>query len=244
MLARQGCTTVLRATYQDSTGAFAVTIGIAVLPSPGQARDSLHALPAHSATPGVHAVPFRHTLASFSATRPASFGYLRGRPVPDHVHGRLRGRQAQGPEAADPYDKDEMLSLASGLSDWIGSRSGPPRRRRAARAARHADHRPVHGGPRPALLVLACGRAGHPGHVLAGADTVRSAQMWVLDAVSAPAAWPVTQGQGSTVAVIDSGVNPDVSDLAGSVITGPDLTGVHTPRPTRTGASTGPGWPH
>lgn len=64
----------------------------------------------------------------------------------------------------------------------------------------------------------------------AQADDVRNAQMWVLDALSAPSAWPVTEGQGVTVAVIDSGVNPDVSDLTGSVITGPDLTGVHTPR--------------
>jgi len=63
----------------------------------------------------------------------------------------------------------------------------------------------------------------------AQADSVRDAQMWVLDAVNAPAAWQVSQGQGVTVAVIDSGVNPDVSDLAGSVTTGPDLTGVHTP---------------
>jgi subtilisin family serine protease len=67
------------------------------------------------------------------------------------------------------------------------------------------------------------------GNVPARADTVRDAQMWVLDAVNAPAAWQVTQGQGVTVAVIDSGVNPDVSDLTGSVITGPDLTGVGTP---------------
>jgi len=63
----------------------------------------------------------------------------------------------------------------------------------------------------------------------ARADAVRNAQMWVLNAVDAPAAWPVTRGQGVTVAVIDSGVNPDVSDLTGSVITGPDLTGVGTP---------------
>ena len=63
----------------------------------------------------------------------------------------------------------------------------------------------------------------------ASADTVRNAQLWVLNAVSAPQAWQLTEGQGTTVAVIDSGVNPDVSDLAGSVITGPDLTGVHTP---------------
>jgi subtilisin family serine protease len=63
----------------------------------------------------------------------------------------------------------------------------------------------------------------------AQADSVRDAQMWVLNAVNAPAAWPVSQGQGVTVAVIDSGVNPDVSDLVGSVTTGPDLTGVNTP---------------
>jgi subtilisin family serine protease len=80
------------------------------------------------------------------------------------------------------------------------------------------------------LLMLALlGAAGAAAAAPAGADTVRDAQMWVLDAVSAPSAWLTTRGQGVTVAVIDSGVNPDVSDLAGSVITGPDLTGVHTP---------------
>jgi len=69
----------------------------------------------------------------------------------------------------------------------------------------------------------------------ARADGVRNAQMWVLDAISAPAAWNTSQGRGVTVAVIDSGVNPDVPDLAGSVITGPDLTGVGTPE-------SDPGW--
>jgi subtilisin family serine protease len=47
--------------------------------------------------------------------------------------------------------------------------------------------------------------------------------------LDAQAAWTVSQGAGVTVAVIDSGVNPDASDLAGSVTPGPDLTGVHTP---------------
>ena len=79
------------------------------------------------------------------------------------------------------------------------------------------------------LMLALLGAAGAVAAVPAAADTVRDAQMWVLDAVSAPAAWSVTRGHGSTVAVIDSGVNPHVSDLAGSVITGPDLTGVHTP---------------
>jgi subtilisin family serine protease len=63
----------------------------------------------------------------------------------------------------------------------------------------------------------------------ARADDVRNAQMWVLNAVGAPAAWKLSQGQGVTVAVIDSGVYPGVSDLAGSVTGGPDYTGVHTP---------------
>jgi len=46
--------------------------------------------------------------------------------------------------------------------------------------------------------------------------------------MNVPAAWQQTEGAGVTVAVIDSGVNPYVSDLTGSVITGPDLSGVST----------------
>ena len=78
-----------------------------------------------------------------------------------------------------------------------------------------------------ALGLALGGTAVTPGR--ASADAVRDAQRWVLSAVGAQEAWPVTEGQGVTVAVIDSGVNPGVSDLAGSVIRGPDLTGVHTP---------------
>jgi hypothetical protein len=62
----------------------------------------------------------------------------------------------------------------------------------------------------------------------ARADSVRSAQQWVLDAMNVPAAWSASRGAGVTVAVIDSGVDGDVSDLAGSVTAGPDYTGVHT----------------
>ena len=67
------------------------------------------------------------------------------------------------------------------------------------------------------------------GAVPARADAVRNAQQWVLQALNVEPAWSVTEGQGVTVAVIDSGVNPGVSDLAGSVITGPNYTGVDTP---------------
>jgi len=51
----------------------------------------------------------------------------------------------------------------------------------------------------------------------------------VLNALDVPAAWRVTQGSGVVVAVIDSGVDPSVSDLTGSVLKGPDFTGVRTP---------------
>jgi subtilisin family serine protease len=62
----------------------------------------------------------------------------------------------------------------------------------------------------------------------AAADSISDSQQWVLDMLRVQTAWSVTRGSGVTVAVIDSGVNPDVSDLAGSVITGPDYTGVTT----------------
>jgi subtilisin family serine protease len=63
----------------------------------------------------------------------------------------------------------------------------------------------------------------------APADSVRDAQQWVLDAIHAPPAWTASQGRGVTVAVLDSGVLPSVSDLQGSVITGPDFTHTGTP---------------
>ncbi len=63
----------------------------------------------------------------------------------------------------------------------------------------------------------------------ASADQARQRQQWVLNALDVPAAWSASQGQGVTVAVIDSGVDPAVSDLTGQVTTGPDYTGVHTP---------------
>ena len=62
----------------------------------------------------------------------------------------------------------------------------------------------------------------------ASADAVRNTEMWVLNELNVQPAWKVTEGQGVVVAVIDSGVNPDVSDLTGSVRTGPDLTEVRT----------------
>jgi hypothetical protein len=64
---------------------------------------------------------------------------------------------------------------------------------------------------------------------VASADSVQDGQMWALDMMHVPTAWATgNEGQGVTVAVLDSGVAPNVSDLSGSVVTGPDLTGVST----------------
>jgi subtilisin family serine protease len=85
------------------------------------------------------------------------------------------------------------------------------------------------------ILALAAAAAVLGAAGPAAADLVHSDQMWVLNAVDAPAAWRITRGQGVTVAVIDSGVKATVSDLARSVTTGPNLTGVNTP-------SSNPNW--
>ena len=79
------------------------------------------------------------------------------------------------------------------------------------------------------LAVLGCAvsLAVLPG-TPAAADTIQVDQQWILNMMNVPAAWQLTRGGGVTVAVIDSGVDPDVSDLAGSVVTGPDYTGVST----------------
>jgi type VII secretion-associated serine protease mycosin len=89
--------------------------------------------------------------------------------------------------------------------------------------------------PRIALLAVAglvslaaLPAAPAPDAAAAPADGIQAKQQWVLSMLNAQEAWLVTRGAGVTVAVIDSGVNPDISDLAGSVITGPDYTGVTT----------------
>jgi type VII secretion-associated serine protease mycosin len=69
-----------------------------------------------------------------------------------------------------------------------------------------------------------------PATAAAPADSVRGQQQWVLTMLNVAAAWHLTTGAHVTVAVIDSGVYPDVSDLTGSVQTGTDFTNLKTPR--------------
>lgn len=59
-----------------------------------------------------------------------------------------------------------------------------------------------------------------------GAADVREDQRWVLEMLRAQEAWKVTRGSGVTVALVDSGVDDQVAELRGRVISGPDMGSV------------------
>ncbi|MEV5337916.1 type VII secretion-associated serine protease mycosin [Streptomyces sp. NPDC052676] len=80
---------------------------------------------------------------------------------------------------------------------------------------RHGRLRAVASAVAGLLLV---GGAATPAH----ADSTRS-QQWFLDAMHAEEMWRTSTGEGITVAVIDSGVDPHNPDLSGRVLDGLDL---------------------
>ncbi|MEU5988467.1 S8 family serine peptidase [Spirillospora sp. NPDC047418] len=59
--------------------------------------------------------------------------------------------------------------------------------------------------------------------VPAHADEIRDRQAPVLRTLGMDAAWKITKGQGVTVGVVDSGVDPNQADLRGKVTTGPNM---------------------
>lgn len=62
----------------------------------------------------------------------------------------------------------------------------------------------------------------------AAADQVRELQYW-LDDYGIRDAWSTSQGEGVTIAVIDSGIDASHPDLAGAVIGGKDFSGLGSP---------------
>ncbi|MFD6890043.1 type VII secretion-associated serine protease mycosin [Streptomyces sp. NPDC059957] len=72
----------------------------------------------------------------------------------------------------------------------------------------------------------------------AAADAIRDRQ-WGLLALRADEAWGTTMGEGVTVAVLDTGVDPTHPDLAGQVMEGADLVGIGAVRGDRAWARHG-----
>ncbi|MBC7590979.1 MAG: S8 family serine peptidase, partial [Salinibacterium sp.] len=62
----------------------------------------------------------------------------------------------------------------------------------------------------------------------ATADPVRDKEYW-LDTYGIRAAWATTKGAGVTIAIIDTGVDASVAELAGAVVGGADFSGLGSP---------------
>lgn len=73
------------------------------------------------------------------------------------------------------------------------------------------------------VLLPAALSAAAPARAADGAGI--RAQQWGLDAIRAREAWRTTQGEGATVAVLDTGVDADHPDLRGQVLDGKDFIG-------------------
>ncbi|MFF9352202.1 type VII secretion-associated serine protease mycosin [Streptomyces sp. NPDC014734] len=72
----------------------------------------------------------------------------------------------------------------------------------------------------------------------ASADALRD-QQWGLDALHTERAWQTTRGKGITVAVVDTGVDGSLPDLAGQVLPGKDMIGFGAARGDRSWARHG-----
>lgn len=129
ILVQHGCLAVLRATYDDATHSLAVTIGVAVLPGAGAARQSLSDIPP-AGRAGLRAAPFRHTpVANFGGDqRDISWNHVTGPYLVLATVGFADGKPWLG-RLNDSYVRAEMLGLASGVGQSVVSRLGamPPR---------------------------------------------------------------------------------------------------------------------
>jgi hypothetical protein len=82
--------------------------------------------------------------------------------------------------------------------------------------------------PRPVIMTTAIGLVAAwaaLGSVPASADQVRQGEWWLgANGMHVTQAQQISQGAGVTIALLDTGVDAAQADIAGSVITGPDLT--------------------
>jgi len=130
-LARHGCGTVLRATYADATGAFIITVGVAVLPSARAATAAAIALSGSgSLRPGIRAAMFPGTLAEWSGdrARQISLSISVGPYLVMYAAGYADGRPRVARTDGNQYGRTELLSAAKGIAGYVAGKIGanPP----------------------------------------------------------------------------------------------------------------------
>ena len=238
VLARHGCEAMLRATYVDGTDSYVITVGVAAMPGSAQvnaAKRELAGVVGGSNGAGVRTVPVAGSPAAlFTDSRRQLSGSVSAGPyLVFYAIGYTDGRPSE-PVSADSYADAEMTCAGAGVAQAVASEVGksvpPPTLPRDAGmlspARFPAGARLVRGGRGGrAAAARGAGRVARPRPTRSG-----TASSGCSTCLNVPAAWMNAEGAGVTVAVIDSGVNPDVSPTStGSVITGPDLTGLSTP---------------
>ena len=124
ILDRNGCASLLRATYADETDSYVLTVGVAVLPSTAQAAAAAQALMSAPASRGlgstVRAVPFTKTPAgSFSGSRRQLSGVVdAGTYVVLYTVGYADTRPRER-VTEDRYADGEMTSAGSGVAHAV-----------------------------------------------------------------------------------------------------------------------------
>lgn len=133
VLTRNGCETVLRATYTDGTDAFVTTVGVVPFPSAAQAAAAGEELGAKrlrmsdGRTPGVRAVPVAGTPAAGFADsrRQLSANIALGPYLVLYAVGYADDRPLV-PVSADSYANAEMKSFAVGVAESAATTLGAP----------------------------------------------------------------------------------------------------------------------
>jgi hypothetical protein len=135
VLAHDGCQTVLRATYTDSTSSLVLTVGIAVLRSQRSAEATAHQLTggvasgqgAPSRQLVLSPVPVPHTPASSFRARQRQVAWVvgSGSYLVLATAGYADGRP-KVPVESDSYTYLEMTSLARGVAAYVAGPLGVP----------------------------------------------------------------------------------------------------------------------
>jgi subtilisin family serine protease len=205
LAARSHCEAGLRATYADALDGIVYTLGVLAFPDTADAAGFYAEVSTgdYPAT-GLNAMPVAGTAAALfgDRQRQSSAAQLAGSYVVLAVGGYADGR----PALADAERRDEEFDPGDYLVSAV-----------AARLTK--------------AVTVRCGTsewtclAGDTPLSPPSFEEIRPYEMTMLDQIGVASAWQSSEGGGVTVAVLDTGVDPDAPDLPAGVVTvGPDYT--------------------